>query len=170
MRDTFSLLETRLFDSKWVKIETGRGISTLTLPNLYKDDEGLYTLRMVTKGGTAGHSAFVSVSGEAYQDVWRRRTRFTLVTVTHPYLCRRSSSGAQRTWSANGLDDPRCQQRLRHCVMEASKHHHRGSDPGILCRQVRNFGINKLTSMKTNLLLSYQLVYMSQNRLLLAFS
>lgn len=64
-RDIFSLLETRLFDSKWVKIETGRGISTLTLPNLYKDDEGLYTLRMVTKGGTAGHSAFVSVSGEA---------------------------------------------------------------------------------------------------------
>lgn len=63
--DTFSLLETRLVDSKWVKIETGRGISTLTLPNLYKDDEGLYTLRMVTKGGTAGHSAFVSVSGEA---------------------------------------------------------------------------------------------------------
>uniref|UniRef100_A0A674PGX9 Myomesin 2 n=1 Tax=Takifugu rubripes TaxID=31033 RepID=A0A674PGX9_TAKRU len=54
--------ETRLFDSKWVKIETGRGISTLTLPQLYKDDEGLYTLRMVTKGGTAEHSAFVSVS------------------------------------------------------------------------------------------------------------
>uniref|UniRef100_A0A8C6KV60 Myomesin 2 n=1 Tax=Nothobranchius furzeri TaxID=105023 RepID=A0A8C6KV60_NOTFU len=54
--------DTRLFDSKWVKIETGRGITTLTLPNLYKDDEGLYTLRMVTKGGTAEHSAFVSVA------------------------------------------------------------------------------------------------------------
>ncbi|XP_041639567.1 myomesin-2 [Cheilinus undulatus] len=54
--------DTRLFDSKWVKIETGRGISTLTIPNLYKDDEGLYTLRMVTKGGTAEHSAFVSVA------------------------------------------------------------------------------------------------------------
>lgn len=65
IHDAFSLPETRLFDSKWVKIETGRGISTLTLPNLYKDDEGLYTLRMVTKGGTAQHSAFVSVSGEA---------------------------------------------------------------------------------------------------------
>lgn len=47
-----------------MKIETGRGVSTLTLPHLYKDDEGLYTLRMVTKGGTAEHSAFVSVSGE----------------------------------------------------------------------------------------------------------
>ncbi|XP_074522002.1 myomesin-2 isoform X1 [Halichoeres trimaculatus] len=54
--------DTRLFDSKWVKIETGMGVSTLSLPNLYKDDEGLYTLRMVTKGGTAEHSAFVSVA------------------------------------------------------------------------------------------------------------
>ncbi|KAM6943350.1 M-protein, striated muscle [Xenentodon cancila] len=54
--------DTRLFDSKWVKIETGRGSTTLTLPCLYKDDEGLYTLRMVTKGGTAEHSAFVSVA------------------------------------------------------------------------------------------------------------
>ncbi|XP_061736261.1 M-protein, striated muscle [Nerophis ophidion] len=54
--------DTRLFDSKWVKIETGRGVSTLSLPILYKDDEGLYTLRMVTKGGTAEHSAFVSVA------------------------------------------------------------------------------------------------------------
>ncbi|XP_056134518.1 M-protein, striated muscle [Lampris incognitus] len=54
--------DTRLFDSKWVKIETGRGVTTLTLPHLYKDDEGLYTLRMVTKGGTAEHGAFVSVS------------------------------------------------------------------------------------------------------------
>lgn len=57
-------VDTRLFDSKWVKIETGRGVTTLTLPNLYKDDEGLYTLRMVTRGGTAEHSAFVSVAGE----------------------------------------------------------------------------------------------------------
>uniref|UniRef100_A0A3B3Z7M6 Myomesin 2a n=1 Tax=Periophthalmus magnuspinnatus TaxID=409849 RepID=A0A3B3Z7M6_9GOBI len=54
--------DVRLTDSKWVKIETGRGVTTLTLPNLYKDDEGLYTLRMVTKGGTAEHSAFVSVA------------------------------------------------------------------------------------------------------------
>uniref|UniRef100_A0A3Q2G1V4 Myomesin-2-like n=1 Tax=Cyprinodon variegatus TaxID=28743 RepID=A0A3Q2G1V4_CYPVA len=54
--------DIRLFDSKWVKIETGRGYTTLTLPNLFKDDEGLYTLRMVTKGGTAEHSAFVSVA------------------------------------------------------------------------------------------------------------
>lgn len=56
--------DTRLSNSKWVKIEAGRGFTTLTLPNLYKDDEGLYTLRMVTKGGTAEHSAFVSVAGK----------------------------------------------------------------------------------------------------------
>ncbi|XP_074469507.1 myomesin-2 isoform X3 [Sebastes fasciatus] len=54
--------DTRLVDSKWVKIDTGRGVTTLTIPNLFKDDEGLYTIRMVTKGGTAEHSAFVSVS------------------------------------------------------------------------------------------------------------
>lgn len=54
--------DIRLFDSKWVKIETGRGFTKLTLPNLFKDDEGLYTLRMVTKGGTAEHSAFISVA------------------------------------------------------------------------------------------------------------
>uniref|UniRef100_A0A8C5FV50 Myomesin 2a n=1 Tax=Gadus morhua TaxID=8049 RepID=A0A8C5FV50_GADMO len=54
--------DTRLVDSKWVKINTGRGTSTLTIPNLFKDDEGLYTLRLVTKGGTAEHSAFISVS------------------------------------------------------------------------------------------------------------
>ncbi|KAM3877509.1 myomesin-2 [Diretmus argenteus] len=54
--------DTRLSDSKWVKIETGRGVSTLILPHLHKDDEGLYTLRMVTKGGSAEHSAFISVT------------------------------------------------------------------------------------------------------------
>lgn len=63
-RHIVSFPDTLLSDSKWVKIETGRGVSTLTLPNLYKDDEGLYTLRMVTKGGSAEHSAFVSVKGE----------------------------------------------------------------------------------------------------------
>lgn len=47
-------------------------MTTLTLPNLYKDDEGLYTLRMVTKGGTAEHSAFVSVSGEMEMEGLRK--------------------------------------------------------------------------------------------------
>uniref|UniRef100_A0A8C9WD81 Myomesin 2 n=1 Tax=Scleropages formosus TaxID=113540 RepID=A0A8C9WD81_SCLFO len=50
-----------LKESKWAKMESGGGIARLTLPELYKDDEGLYTLRMVTKGGTAQHSAYVFV-------------------------------------------------------------------------------------------------------------
>ncbi|KAJ8383756.1 hypothetical protein AAFF_G00215150 [Aldrovandia affinis] len=50
-----------LKESKWAKIEAGGGIARLTLPHLHKDDEGLYTLRMVTKGGTAQHSAYVFV-------------------------------------------------------------------------------------------------------------
>uniref|UniRef100_A0A8C8FFY4 Myomesin 2a n=1 Tax=Oncorhynchus tshawytscha TaxID=74940 RepID=A0A8C8FFY4_ONCTS len=50
----------RLSDSKWVKIESARGETKLTLPHLNKDDEGVYSLRMVTKGGDAVHSAFVS--------------------------------------------------------------------------------------------------------------
>lgn len=35
----------------------------LTLPYLAKDDEGLYTLRIFTKDGTAEHSAYLFVSG-----------------------------------------------------------------------------------------------------------
>ncbi|XP_061084422.1 myomesin-2 isoform X2 [Conger conger] len=54
--------EYLLKESKWAKIEAGGGVVTLTLPQLYKDDEGLYTLRMVTKGGTAEHSAYIFVT------------------------------------------------------------------------------------------------------------
>ncbi|MFT7805678.1 myomesin-2 [Arapaima gigas] len=50
-----------LKESKWAKMESGGGIARLTLPQLYKDDEGLYTLRMVTKGGTAQHCAYIFV-------------------------------------------------------------------------------------------------------------
>lgn len=44
-------------------MEFGGGVAKLTLPELYKDDEGLYTLRMVTKGGDAMHSAYLYVEG-----------------------------------------------------------------------------------------------------------
>ncbi|KAL7890383.1 hypothetical protein AOLI_G00026410 [Acnodon oligacanthus] len=50
-----------LKESKWVKMESGGGVAKLTLTQLAKDDEGLYTLRMVTKGGDAVHRAFVFV-------------------------------------------------------------------------------------------------------------
>ncbi|XP_062375018.1 myomesin-2 [Sardina pilchardus] len=54
--------EHLLKESKWVKMESGGGVAKLTLPQLYKDDEGVYTLRMVTKGGDAVHSAYLSVA------------------------------------------------------------------------------------------------------------
>uniref|UniRef100_A0AAY4E173 Myomesin 2a n=1 Tax=Denticeps clupeoides TaxID=299321 RepID=A0AAY4E173_9TELE len=53
--------EHLLKESKWVKMESGGGVAKLTLTHLHKDDEGLYTLRMVTKGGDAVHSAYVYV-------------------------------------------------------------------------------------------------------------
>lgn len=56
--------EDRLKQSKWVKMESGGGVAKLTLTHLAKDDEGLYTLRMVTKGGDAVHKAYVYVKGK----------------------------------------------------------------------------------------------------------
>ncbi|XP_043110787.1 myomesin-2 isoform X2 [Puntigrus tetrazona] len=50
-----------LKESRWVKMESGGGVAKLTLTQLAKDDEGLYTLRMVTKGGDAVHRAYVYV-------------------------------------------------------------------------------------------------------------
>lgn len=41
----------------------GGGSARLTLPHLAKDDEGLYTIRIFTKDGTAEHSAYLFVSG-----------------------------------------------------------------------------------------------------------
>ncbi|XP_066534969.1 myomesin-2 [Hoplias malabaricus] len=53
--------ELLLKESKWAKMESGGGVAKLTLTQLAKDDEGLYTLRMVTKGGDAVHRAYVYV-------------------------------------------------------------------------------------------------------------
>lgn len=47
-----------------MKMESGGGVAKLTLTHLAKDDEGLYTLRMVTKGGDAVHKAYVYVEGK----------------------------------------------------------------------------------------------------------
>uniref|UniRef100_A0A3P8ZWF2 Myomesin 2a n=1 Tax=Esox lucius TaxID=8010 RepID=A0A3P8ZWF2_ESOLU len=46
---------------KLVEIKVGGGSASLNLPHLAKDDEGLYTLRMWTKDGTAEHSAYLFV-------------------------------------------------------------------------------------------------------------
>lgn len=48
---------------KLAEMSVGGGAARLTLPHLAKDDEGLYTLRIFTKDGTAEHSAYLFVSG-----------------------------------------------------------------------------------------------------------
>ncbi|XP_047433427.1 M-protein, striated muscle [Mugil cephalus] len=48
--------------SKLVEMSVCGSAARLTLPHLAKDDEGLYTLRIFTKDGTAEHSAYLFVS------------------------------------------------------------------------------------------------------------
>ncbi|XP_078398020.1 myomesin-2 isoform X1 [Cetorhinus maximus] len=47
--------------SKWAAMYYNDCTATLTLPHLNKDDEGLYTLRLITRGGISQHSAYVFV-------------------------------------------------------------------------------------------------------------
>uniref|UniRef100_W5NJL7 Myomesin 2a n=1 Tax=Lepisosteus oculatus TaxID=7918 RepID=W5NJL7_LEPOC len=54
--------DVRIKESKWAQMKCGGGSARLTLTHLNKDDEGLYTLRMVTRGGTSEHRAYVFVS------------------------------------------------------------------------------------------------------------
>ncbi|XP_053566344.1 myomesin-2 isoform X2 [Bombina bombina] len=49
-------------ESKWHQLHFGEGRATLTLTHLNKDDEGLYTVRMVTRGGVSQHSGFLFVA------------------------------------------------------------------------------------------------------------
>uniref|UniRef100_A0A4W6ETJ6 Myomesin 2a n=1 Tax=Lates calcarifer TaxID=8187 RepID=A0A4W6ETJ6_LATCA len=51
--------------SKLVEMALGGGTARLTLSHLAKDDEGLYTLLIFTKDGTAEHSAYLFVSDAA---------------------------------------------------------------------------------------------------------
>lgn len=53
----------------------GGGVARLTLPKLAKDDEGLYTLRIFTKDGTAEHSAYLFVSGTAVKQTQRQKMK-----------------------------------------------------------------------------------------------
>lgn len=41
----------------------GEGQASLSFSHLNKDDEGLYTLRIVSRGGVSDHSAFLFVRG-----------------------------------------------------------------------------------------------------------
>ncbi|XP_051528125.1 myomesin-2 isoform X3 [Myxocyprinus asiaticus] len=57
--------DTLLKPSRWVEMSIGGGVARLTFPHLNKDDEGLYTLRIWTKDGTAEHSAYLFVKDAA---------------------------------------------------------------------------------------------------------
>uniref|UniRef100_A0A8C5JE15 Myomesin 2 n=1 Tax=Junco hyemalis TaxID=40217 RepID=A0A8C5JE15_JUNHY len=50
-----------LKDSKWTQLYFGEGQAALSFSHLNKDDEGLYTLRMVSRGGISECSAFLFV-------------------------------------------------------------------------------------------------------------
>uniref|UniRef100_A0A8D0GP65 Myomesin 2 n=1 Tax=Sphenodon punctatus TaxID=8508 RepID=A0A8D0GP65_SPHPU len=50
-----------LKESKWAQLYFGEGQAALSFTHLNKDDEGLYTLRIVTKGGVNEYSAFMFV-------------------------------------------------------------------------------------------------------------
>uniref|UniRef100_A0A452SL41 Myomesin 2 n=1 Tax=Ursus americanus TaxID=9643 RepID=A0A452SL41_URSAM len=50
-----------LKESKWTKMFFGEGQASLSFSHLNKDDEGLYTLRIVSRGGISEHSAFMFV-------------------------------------------------------------------------------------------------------------
>ncbi|XP_043099075.1 M-protein, striated muscle isoform X1 [Puntigrus tetrazona] len=50
-----------LVPSKWVQMHWSGDRATLTLSHLNKEDEGLYTLRVITKSGFESHSAYVFV-------------------------------------------------------------------------------------------------------------
>ncbi|XP_037668866.1 myomesin-2 [Choloepus didactylus] len=48
-------------ESKWTKMFFGEGQASLSFSHLNKDDEGLYTLRIISRGGVSEHSAFLFV-------------------------------------------------------------------------------------------------------------
>uniref|UniRef100_A0A8D1UD62 Myomesin 2 n=2 Tax=Sus scrofa TaxID=9823 RepID=A0A8D1UD62_PIG len=50
-----------LKESKWTKMFFGEGQASLSFSHLNKDDEGLYTLRILSRGGISDHSAFLFV-------------------------------------------------------------------------------------------------------------
>ena len=53
-----ALSDVLVKESKWTKMFFGEGQASLN-----KDDEGLYTLRIVSRGGISEHSAFLFVCG-----------------------------------------------------------------------------------------------------------
>lgn len=60
------VLDKLLVPSKWVQMHWSGDRATLTLTHLNKEDEGLYTLRVITKSGYETHSAYVFVRGKIW--------------------------------------------------------------------------------------------------------
>lgn len=58
-----------LKESKWTKMFFGEGQASLSFSHLNKDDEGLYTLRIMSRGGVSDHSAFLFVRGAAMDGI-----------------------------------------------------------------------------------------------------
>ncbi|KAM6463846.1 myomesin-2 isoform 2-T3 [Liasis olivaceus] len=48
-------------ETKWTKPYFSEGQAVLSFPHLHKDDEGLYTLRIISRGGVNEYSAFLFV-------------------------------------------------------------------------------------------------------------
>lgn len=80
-----------LQESKWTKMFFGEGQASLSFSHLNKDDEGLYTLRIVSRGGVSDHSAFLFVRGGSQgwgrgRDLggWARPREEAMVPILHP--------------------------------------------------------------------------------------
>lgn len=61
-----SFSDVLIKESKWTKPFFGEGQAALSFTHLNKDDEGLYTLRIVSKGGVNEYSAYLFVRGRGF--------------------------------------------------------------------------------------------------------
>lgn len=57
------LSDVLLKETQWTQMFFGEGQACLSFSHLNKDDEGLYTLRIVSRGGVSDHSAYLFVRG-----------------------------------------------------------------------------------------------------------
>lgn len=79
--------DTLLTPGQLLEVTVGGGTARLTLPRLAKDDEGLYTLRIFTKDGTAEHSAYLFVSGRTPPPLLLFPPPLLVIIVPQSYSC-----------------------------------------------------------------------------------
>lgn len=70
------VLDKLLVPSKWVQKHWSGDRATLTLTHLNKEDEGIYTLRVITKSGYQTHSAYVFVRGKIRPKLTKIRPKY----------------------------------------------------------------------------------------------